>query len=361
MRLYRLGAIPWDETQAIYHALAEIGQEGLIICRPTSRCVCLGLHDDLSQEVDTGYCRENGIPLIRRDIGGGTVLLDWEQLFFQLVISRDNPLLTGSRDRFFAGFLRPAVNTLGDFNLAAAVCPPADIVVNGRKISGSGAGDISGLVVYTGNILLAFDRKTMANVLKAPNARFRDLARTSMEHWLTTMGEELGYLPDIAAVEERLIDHFATWLGELQPAAYTAELKRLTRAVARRLTSREFLGLPGKRSKVRQIKINEGTYLRFHQIDRQGSAPCGTEQAGTDCSGYVILLIQNGIIRDFEGAGIPWLAGDRLAPLAPYLTGVRWQAADLGVALARWRRDCAGDSAVAEAMLSAFILNGQEK
>lgn len=284
--------MPWDETQAIYHALAQRGEEGLVICRPSSRCVCLGLHDDLAQEVDEDYCRKNGIPLIRRDIGGGTVLLEPGQVFFQLVLSRRNPLLTGGRNQFFARFLQPAVDTLADFRIEAAIAPPADIVVNGRKISGNGAGDINGMAVYTGNLLVSFDRRTMADILNLPDACFREMTQLSLERYLTTMSEELGYAPDIPTVEGRLIAHFSNWFAELEPASYTTEMKETVQAVARTLTDREFLDLPGKRSPVRQIKISEGTYLRFRPKTGRDHSP----------SGMVAQLVQNGTVKDFASA-----------------------------------------------------------
>ncbi len=290
MKLYHPGDLPWDETQAIYHTLAQIGQEGLVVCRPSSRCVCLGLHDDLEQEVDENYCRENDIPIIRREIGGGVVLLDSGQIFFQLVLSRDNPLLNGNRNRFFARFLQPAVATLADFQIEAAISPPADIVVNGRKISGNGAGDINGMAVYTGNILLSFDRRTMAGVLNLPDARFRELMKLSLERFLTTMDEEMSAPLEPGSVEKQLISHFATWLGEMEPACYTEEMKRKTKAVAGTLTDREFLELPGKRSPMRQIKINEQTYLRFRPIHGPNA----------EAPGYTIQLLRNDVIHDLE-------------------------------------------------------------
>ena len=93
MDLYNLGPVGWVESQSIYHALAELGREGLVICYPTTPYICLGLHDDLDHEIDQSYCREQGIPLLRRETGGGVVYLDDRQIFFQLVIRQDNPLL----------------------------------------------------------------------------------------------------------------------------------------------------------------------------------------------------------------------------------------------------------------------------
>ncbi len=45
MDLYNLGRVDWIASQSLYHALALLGREGLIICYPDSPYVCLGLHD----------------------------------------------------------------------------------------------------------------------------------------------------------------------------------------------------------------------------------------------------------------------------------------------------------------------------
>ena len=361
MKLYRLGALPWAETQAIYHALAERRQEGLVLCRPSGRCVCLGLHDDLSQEVDLDFCRKNSIPLIRRDIGGGMVLLAEEQVFFQLILRADNPLLVGHREAFFPKFLEPAIKTLADFGIKAAVKLPADIVVNGKKISGNGAGDINGFSIYTGNILLAFDRATMANILNVPSSKFRDQVRLSMERYLTTVTDELKLTPNYERVEERLICHFASWL-KLEEGEYTAELKTVVKEKIQYLTSHEFLSLPGKRSKVRQIKINEGTYTRLHRLPRclkknaEDKKVCPSRE-GTSCLGFAILVVRDRKIEDFAVYKVPCLERNNLDLLGSSLIGREWTESDVKNGLAYWlESEESGTLAVCKDTLLEWVL-----
>ena len=91
MDIYNLGMVSWWESQCYSHALAYLGCEGVIICRPAEPYVCLGLHDDLEQEIDQDFCREYGLPFLRRETGGGVVCLDSRQIFYQVVLRRDNP------------------------------------------------------------------------------------------------------------------------------------------------------------------------------------------------------------------------------------------------------------------------------
>lgn len=344
MRLYRPGIIPWQETQGIYHALAEDGQEALVLCRPASRYVCLGFHDDLEQEIDRDYCERHTIPLLRRETGGGVVLLDSGQLFFQLVLHKDNPLLSGRRDRFFTSFLQPVVDTLRDYGLDAAVRLPADIVVKGRKISGNGAGDIGECAVYIGNILLEFDRETMAGVLKAPNEDFRHQVRQSMENELTAMGEELGFMPDANLLEDRLADRFARMMGMFEAAEYSSGLKAKAQTAAQRLISDETLSMPGRKLKARQVKIREGVYLRLHQYRDLNHK-----------HGYAIILIEDGMIRKFDCFDVPHADG-----LTGFVTGAQWREQHILAAVKRWRSSRASIAAgeCNDDLITQWIMEG---
>lgn len=343
MRLYRPGIIPWQETQGIYHALAEEGQEALVLCRSASRYVCLGFHDDLEQEIDRDYCEQHTIPLLRRETGGGVVLLDSGQLFFQLVLRTDNPLLRGRRDRFFRSFLQPVVDTLREYGLDAATRLPADIVVRGRKISGNGAGDIGKCAVYIGNILLEFDRATMAGILKAPNEDFRQQVKFSMENELTSMGEELGLMPDANLLEDRLVDHFTRMMGMLEPANYSFEFRAKARRAAQRLISEEMLSLPGRKLKARQVKIREGVYLRLHNY-----------HDAKHNNGYALILIEDGRIGRFDGVNVPHADG-----LTSFVTGVQWREQDVLPAVKQWRKACTSpDGECSDALITQWIMEG---
>ncbi|MEE9150644.1 MAG: lipoate--protein ligase family protein, partial [Thermoplasmata archaeon] len=85
MILYDLGALPWKQTQLIYHALARCGEESIIICTPKEEYACVGFHLDISQELDLDFCEKHKIGIFRREIGGGTVFLDKNQLFYQVI------------------------------------------------------------------------------------------------------------------------------------------------------------------------------------------------------------------------------------------------------------------------------------
>lgn len=90
LRLLDLGGVSGVRSQAVYHALCDSvtggGPDTLAIMYPTNPYVSVGFHRDLDAEIDTAFCAARGLPVYRRRVGGGTVYLDADQVFFQLIL-----------------------------------------------------------------------------------------------------------------------------------------------------------------------------------------------------------------------------------------------------------------------------------
>jgi lipoate-protein ligase A len=134
MDLYNLGKVAWEESQLMYHALAKLGRESLCLVSPATPYVCIGFHQDAEQEVDLEFCKANSIPVFRREVGGGAVFLDGNQLFFQLIIQRDNPIAPRRIDAFYKKFLQPVIEVHRRIGIEARYKPVNDLVIETRKI-----------------------------------------------------------------------------------------------------------------------------------------------------------------------------------------------------------------------------------
>ena len=69
MYLLDLGERPWEQSMLIFHALARMGIEALDIVSPTTPFLSIGYFQDVKQEVDLEYCKKEGLPIIRREVG----------------------------------------------------------------------------------------------------------------------------------------------------------------------------------------------------------------------------------------------------------------------------------------------------
>ncbi|MGE5542205.1 MAG: biotin/lipoate A/B protein ligase family protein, partial [Bacillota bacterium] len=209
MKLFRLGLVSPVFSQAVYHTLAREGVECLVVLSPESKYVCVGYFQNARDCVDLEFCADHDIPVIGREVGGGVVLLDSNQVFYQLILRRDNPILPAGVGAMFAKFSEPPVRTYGRLGVPAEHRPVNDIVaLDGRKVSGQGGADIGPSQVFVGNIILDFDYDTMVRALRVPDEKFRDKIHKSMKDNLTTLRRELGEAPPRKTVEDVLIEEF---------------------------------------------------------------------------------------------------------------------------------------------------------
>lgn len=286
MKLYNLGKVPWQDSQLIYHALAAMGREGLSLVSPAAPYVCIGFHQDINQEIDLDFCRKNQIPVFRRDLGGGAVYLDGDQLFFHLILRRTNPLIPPNKAVFYRKFIQPVVEVYRRIGIEAEYKPINDVVVNHRKISGTGVGEIGECVVFVGNLIVDFNYEMMSRVLKVPDEKFRDKLHRSLADNLSTIRRELGEEKARQWSEARLNDlmkeEFEKLVGPMVPETPDAALKEAMADVHRSLSNQEWLFQKGKQQAFgRDVKISAGAKV----VHRLHKAPGGLIRADVEITG----------------------------------------------------------------------------
>jgi lipoate-protein ligase A len=271
MKRYNLGKVPWDESQLIYHALAVLGREALALVSPAKPYVCIGFHQDVEQELDVDYCRANHIPVFRREVGGGAVYLDGDQLFFQLILHRDNPAVPKRREDFYRKFLQPVANAYKRIGIPAEYKPINDLISGARKISGTGAGEIGNCIVFVGNMILDFDYETMARVLKVPDEKFRDKVHKTLVENLSTIRREIGENEAGRWNETRLnalmAEEFEKLLGPMEPADKDPVLEKKIEELRSRMINDDWLYQKGRQTHGRDIGIRAGIKV-VHKIHK---------------------------------------------------------------------------------------------
>lgn len=279
MKLYNLGKVPWQETQLIYHALAYLGRESLVLVSPASPYVCIGYHQDVTQEVDVEFCKANHIPIFRRKVGGGAVYLDGGQLFFHLVLRQNNPAIPASKKAFYQKFLRPIVNVHHRIGIAAAYKPVNDIIANSRKISGTGVGEVGGCIVLVGNLILDFNYQMMSRILKVPDEKFRDKVRKTIEDNLTTIRRELNNNEierwDETKLNAMMAEAFEDLMGPFDPGEKDDELMSKMEALGAEMTDDTWLYRKRKPASMRSVTIRSGVAVKH----RMHKAPGGLIRA----------------------------------------------------------------------------------
>jgi lipoate-protein ligase A len=292
MDYYFLDAVSWEYSQALYHAAAHLGREALFILRPATPYVCIGYHQDAQQEIDLEFARQNNIPVIRREVGGGAVYLDGQQLFFQLILRRDRPGVPANIAEFYKKFLQPVIDTFRQFGVPAEYKPVNDIVTGGRKISGTGAAQVEDMLILVGNFIQDFNYEMMSKCLRVPDEKFRDKVHKTMYENLTTFLRETGSIPANADLAAELARRYAPLLGEMVQKPLDVELTHKADELLAEMNTPEWLlANDRRRPDAKQVKIAEGIYV----IQKMLKTPGGLIR--------VTAVNQNGNLKDVHISG----------------------------------------------------------
>jgi len=231
----------------------------LVVSQPSQPYICIGLHQDIN-ELDVGYCRKNGLPIIRRHVGGGAVYLDQHQLFFHFVFPQKKaPSRVADLYPFF---IRPVTETYRALGINAYLKLPNDIQVNGRKLGGTGAATIENATIMVGSFLYDFDYQTMGDCLNLPSSAFRQTFIQLLRCHMTTIQESISPIPTyqqlMAVFLQNIQQHCG--LSILQDQLTSRECEKITVA-ENELASPEWLFQSGRRLITNGVKIASHTYL----------------------------------------------------------------------------------------------------
>jgi lipoate-protein ligase A len=264
LRLLELGTVAPARSQACYHAAAYVLDERkpdtVILVRPSHPYVCVGFHQEVDREVDRAYCREHGLPVLRREVGGGAVYLDRDQVFVQWVFHPASlPAAVEARYRLY---VEPLVRTYRALGVEAVHRPVNDVHVRGRKIGGTGAARIGRAEVIVGSLMFDFDRTAMARVLKLSSEKMRDKVFQGLRDYMTTLRDELGRAPDQREVVALYLRELAAVLGaELVPGEWTASEESRARELDQALGAEDWLREKGA-IRPAGVKIHEDVHVR---------------------------------------------------------------------------------------------------
>jgi lipoate-protein ligase A len=210
IRVLNYGLSDYLDSQYIYHAVAHAFNkntpETLVIISPAETYACIGFFQDMKKEIDLEFCRRNNIPVLRREVGGGAVLLDKNQVFFQFIFSRKNT--KGDVAAIYRDFLEPAVRTYNRFGLKVFHRPINDLQINGRKIGGTGAASIGQSIVVVGSFMFDFNYNLMTEILKVPSEKFRDKLYKNIKDYITTIKKEFSNINEKPPSPDDIINIF---------------------------------------------------------------------------------------------------------------------------------------------------------
>ena len=136
----------------------------------SSSFVVLGRTGREEEDVDSDACRRDGVSILRRTSGGGTVLQGPGCLNFSLVLSKaSRPELAGINASYQI-ILGRVLTALASIGVEGEFRPVCDLVLKGteKKFSGNAQRRGRGYILHHGTILYGFDLGLVSRYLKMP-------------------------------------------------------------------------------------------------------------------------------------------------------------------------------------------------
>jgi lipoate---protein ligase len=146
------------------------GGEVLRFWESTVPFVVLGRTCKEEEDVDLAACLKDGIPVLRRSSGGGTVLQGPGCLNFALILAKGRHPDLASIASSYTYILTKVITALKDCGVCAEFRPICDLVVSGteKKFSGNAQRRGKEYILHHGTILYDFDLPRVSRYLRIP-------------------------------------------------------------------------------------------------------------------------------------------------------------------------------------------------
>ncbi len=129
------------------------------------RSVIVGANQNAEAEINRSYTEAHRIPVVRRNTGGGAVYHDLGNLNYSFI--------TDSENRGAEAFIAPVVKALRALGLDASASGRNDILVDGRKVSGTAQQLCRGRILHHGTLLFDTDPARISAALNPDPDKYR--------------------------------------------------------------------------------------------------------------------------------------------------------------------------------------------
>ena len=161
--------------------------------------VIFGRNQVMENEVNVDYCRQHGIKMYRRKSGGGCVYADMGNVMLSFVTRNEDVNMAFNR------FINMIVLVLRKLGVEATSTTHNDVLVNGRKVSGTACYHLPGYSIVHGTLLYDTDMENMVNAITPGPEKLQKKGIESVRQRITLLKD---YIP-------QSLDELKTLIREL--------------------------------------------------------------------------------------------------------------------------------------------------
>jgi lipoate-protein ligase A len=211
----------------------------LYVFKPSA--VTIGYFQRVEDAVNLEFLRSNNIGFTRRISGGGSVYHDANGEVTYSVVASIKDISTNIMDSYRI-ICSGIIYAIKEFGLNADFIPINDVVINGRKVSGSAQSRRKNALLQHGTLMYNTDLMTLSKSLRAPKEKLSVHKVTSILERVTTISRELGRTVSKDEVISALIKGFSKALNtDFYRGHYTREELELANKLIEKYRSVEWV------------------------------------------------------------------------------------------------------------------------
>lgn len=171
---------------ALEELLVKDVTDELFFLWQNSPAVIIGRNQNTLAEINTDFIRANNINVTRRNTGGGAVYHDLGNINYSYITNFEE-----GRSINFADFAIPVIKTLAELGITAEFSGRNDILIGGKKISGSAQSRIGNRILFHGTLLYDSNIENLVNALSVSKVKISGKGIASVRSRVTNIKEHL--------------------------------------------------------------------------------------------------------------------------------------------------------------------------
>ncbi|MCL1849006.1 MAG: lipoate--protein ligase [Clostridiales bacterium] len=305
---------PYDNLAFEEYILCSKRQGDWLILWQNANTVVVGLNQNTLEEIDAAFVKAHSIQVVRRTTGGGAVYHDLGNLNYSFITDAGDPAQL-SMERF-TGAICGALAAMG---VQAEAEGRNDIVISGKKVSGSAQRLDHGRILHHGTLLFRSDPHMVAGALNASQDKYPSASTKSVR---SRIGNIAAYLPEADA------------------GMAMKEFKDKLRAALAAQSGGSFQLVELSRGEALEVKRLAETKYRTWEWNYGASPPYSVKKRAKYGGGILEVRAEvvSGRIQSVAFSG-DFMARIPLDPLADALVGSRYDKGEAAAVLARFPID----------------------